>query len=129
MAQIKVVFNRCIQDSQEYGSNDEHMISRVFFTISVDGEQRADTYADIKQTVGDSYETGAVEVGHPANYSGPFHHQEFARQVEGYFRRLVGAQGRVIRIAPGARNITMQGNTYVVPHEVTFEADTSSPDW
>ena len=33
MAKVKITFHKCIQDSQEYGSNDEHMVSRIFFSI------------------------------------------------------------------------------------------------
>jgi hypothetical protein len=29
MAKVKITFQKCIQDSQEYGSNDEHMVSRI----------------------------------------------------------------------------------------------------
>ncbi len=78
MAKATVTFNRLVQDSQDYGSNDEHMVSRVFFTLEIDGTKH-ELYADIKQTVGSSYETGPIEVSKPHGYSGPFSHQEFQR--------------------------------------------------
>jgi hypothetical protein len=31
----KVTFRKLIQDSQEYGSNDEHLVSRVFFDLEI----------------------------------------------------------------------------------------------
>jgi hypothetical protein len=71
MATARIIFNRCIQDSQEYGSDNEHMISRVFFTLEI-RDRRIDLHADIKQAVGSSYETGPVEVGMPEGYRGPF---------------------------------------------------------
>lgn len=55
MARIRITFNRCIQDSQEYGSDDEHMVSRVFFNIQVNGEGKGEFTSDIKQTVGGGY--------------------------------------------------------------------------
>jgi len=39
MSRIKLNFHECIQDSQEYGSDDEHMVSLIFFSIEVNGEQ------------------------------------------------------------------------------------------
>jgi len=33
MSQISVTFHKLIQDSQEFGSDDEHMVSRAFFKI------------------------------------------------------------------------------------------------
>ena len=39
MSKATVNFHRCIQDSQDYGSNDEHMVSRVFFDLEVGNKQ------------------------------------------------------------------------------------------
>jgi len=33
MTRVRVTLKKCIQDSQDYGSNDEHMVSRVFLSI------------------------------------------------------------------------------------------------
>ena len=33
MKKARVTFRKCIQDSQEYGSNNEYMVSRVFFDL------------------------------------------------------------------------------------------------
>jgi len=69
MTKARVIFNKCIQDSQDYGSNDEHMVSRVFFTLEV-GDRRYDgLYVDVKQTVGSSYEDGPIEVSSPKGTS------------------------------------------------------------
>ena len=79
----RVTFFKCIQDSQDYGSNDEHMVSRVFFVLEIGGK-KFDLYADIKQTVGGDYETGPIEVAQPENYRGPFNYRAFrdaARKV------------------------------------------------
>ena len=38
MPQISVTFHKLIQDSQEFGSDDEHMVSRAFFKIEVEGQ-------------------------------------------------------------------------------------------
>ena len=31
----RVTFYKCIQDSQDYGSDDEHMVSRIFFFLEI----------------------------------------------------------------------------------------------
>jgi hypothetical protein len=125
---ITVTFIKCIQDSQEYGSDDEHMVSCVVFTIEVDGENSGEFCADLKQTVGDSYETGAIEVGRPAGYKGPFNQQEFSKCAEQYFRSLVGSKGRGIRIEGGG-NIRMQNNTYEFSSKYSFNSEGSSGGW
>lgn len=127
MAKARVTFNRLVQDSQDYGSNDEHMVSRVFFTLEIDGTKH-ELYADIKQTVGSSYETGPIEVSKPHGYSGPFSHQEFQRAAEIYYRSLVGSSGSGIRIQGGA-NIRMRNNTFFKQAVFEFEVGKESTAW
>lgn len=127
MARMKVTFHRCIQDSQDFGSDEEHMVSRVFFTIETE-EQVYEAHTDLKQTVGSDYATGPIEVGRPVGYPGPFNHTAFANAAEKYFRGLVGAGGSAIRIE-GARNVRMRNNTFVREHSVEFEVSGREGGW
>jgi hypothetical protein len=102
------------------------MVSRVFFELVRDGEPVGSFYADLKQTVGSSYETGSIEVGPPITpdgtiYDGPFSHQKFAEATEAYFRGLVGSEGSGIRIEGGSSNIRMMNNVFEQPWSVIFE--------
>jgi len=99
------------------------MISRVFFMLDVDGQYFPELYVDIKQTVGSSYETGAIEVGGPqgAKYRGPWNYQAFRSAAAAYYRRRVGAQGSGIKFGGGASNIRMRNNTFIVSESVEFE--------
>ncbi len=119
MPEITVKFHRCHQDSQEYGSDDEHMVSRVFFSLEVDGKPKGEFYTDLKLVVGDDFETGAIEVGPPVGYEGPFSHVQFTNAVTAYFRSLVGSRGSGIHIE-GGRNIRMRNNQFVQETEVRF---------
>src|SRR2546426_1903203 len=86
MPKVTVNFTRCVQDSQEYGSTDDHMVSRVFFTIETEGRS-VPCYADLKQTVGSDYLKGDIEVAPPKTqkdekpYRGPFNHEAFREQA------------------------------------------------
>jgi len=60
MPEVVVRFTKCQQNSQEAGSDDEHMVSRLFFSIEVDGKQIGAYHADLKQTVGST-----MAAGHP----------------------------------------------------------------
>src|SRR4029077_11625065 len=66
--QAKVTFRKLIQDSQEYGSNDEHIVSREFFDLEIGGKRHSDLYVDIKQPVGSDFETAPLEVGPPHDH-------------------------------------------------------------
>ena len=58
-----MTFQRCVQDSQEFGSDDEHMVSRVFFGLEIGGNAYHDLHVDIKQTVGSEFEGGPPDPG------------------------------------------------------------------
>jgi hypothetical protein len=128
MTQAKIFLQRLVQDSQEYGSDDEHMVSRVFFDLVIDGTRHQNLYCDVKQMVGSSFETAQLEVSKPAGYTGAFNHDSFQNIIEQYYRNLVGSQGRGIRITGGS-NIRMQNNTFVQPSEATFEVKVSGGPW
>ena len=145
MAKAVVTFFKCIQDSQEYGSNDEHMVSRVFFKLEIEGKEPINLESNIKQTVGSDYDSGPIEVSQPhrawrglwgirwpwcpLGYTGPFNYQAFRDCAEKYYRSLVGAQGSSIRIGPGSKNIRMRDNVHQQNMKCEFEIDSSAPGW
>jgi hypothetical protein len=128
MPRARVTFHKLIQDSQDYGSDDEHMVSRVFFTLEVEGTSYKELYVDIKQPVGSDFEEAPLEVSHPHSYSGPFNHQAFQKAVEAYYRGLVGASSSGIRIQGGG-NIRMRNNTFIRETKVEFDVSKESPAW
>ena len=128
MTKAKVIFQKLIQDSQDYGSDDQHMVSRAFFTVEVEGNVSKEAYVDIKQPVGSDFETSPLEVSKPAGYSGPFNYEAFREAAEGYYRSLVGAKGSGIHIAGGG-NFRMQHNTIIQQEVAEFEVSKESPAW
>ncbi|MFZ4535931.1 hypothetical protein [Propionivibrio sp.] len=128
MAIATVTLHKLVLDSQDYGSDDEHMVSRVFFDMEIEGKKYADLYADIKQPIGGSFESSALEVSSPANYKGTFNYEAFRAIVERYYRSLVGATGSGIRIT-GSSNIRMRNNTFVQSVTDQFEVKVSGGPW
>ena len=128
MTTAKLSLNKLIQDSQDYGSNDEHMVSRVFFDIEIEGTKHEGIYADIKQPIGSSFESSPLEVSSPANYRGAFNYEAFRSIVEQYYRSLVGAGGSGIRISGGS-NIRMRNNTFIQPATAEFEVQVTGGPW
>jgi len=126
MARVKISFQRCVQDSQEYGSNDEHMVSRVFFNMEVDGATKRDFSVDVKQVVGGDYETTPLEVSVPENYKGPY--EPFRQAVENYYRGLIGSSSHGIRISGGS-NIRMYNNIFAVTKIVEFDTEGTDAGW
>ncbi|MDD5700964.1 MAG: hypothetical protein PHU23_02840 [Dehalococcoidales bacterium] len=125
MPLAKVTFQKLIQDSQEYGSNDEHMVSRVFFDLEFGGKVYKNLYINIKQTVGGSFESEPLEIGNAEGYEGPFNYKDFRDGVEKYYRSLVGSKGSGIHISGGS-NIRMQNNTFSKQQSLTFNVNIDS---
>jgi hypothetical protein len=119
---VRIKLNKCIQNSQEVGSDDSHMMSRVFFEIVVNGNKKGSFYSDIKQPVGSEYNGEDLEVSVPEGYKGPFDHARFARGIRNYYQRLVGPKGSAISYG-GTKNLVMKNNTIVMAAEFEFEAD------
>ena len=128
MPTATVHFHKCIQDSQEYGSDDEHMVSRVFLTLEAGGETYPNLTVDIKQTVGARFESSPLEVGPPKGYRGSYNYAAFRHLVEQYYRSLVGSKGHGIRIEGGS-SVRMRNNTFVQPYTATFEYADKSAAW
>jgi hypothetical protein len=128
MPTAKVLFTHLIQDSQEYGSDGEHMVSRAFFDLDIDGTAHSGLYCDIKQAVGSSFESGPLDVSTPVGYSGPFNHQAFSEIAERYYRSLVGGAGHGIRISGGS-NIRMTNNRFNAPMQAEFAVDATGGGW
>jgi hypothetical protein len=49
VTQAKIHLQQLVQESQEFGSNDEHMESRAFFDLMIDGKLHQNLYCDVKQ--------------------------------------------------------------------------------
>jgi hypothetical protein len=123
MAKMSVHFQKVIQDSQEFGSDDEHMVSRVFFDLLLDGKRIHEGYVNIKQTVGSDFATGLIEVYPIEGYEGPMDFQRFQKVVTMYFRDLIGSKGSAINFGDNVRNLRMQNNTFITPRIFHFEVD------
>jgi hypothetical protein len=120
MSKAKIIFYKCVQDSQDYGSDDEHMVSRVFFNLEIGEETFEGLSANIKQVVGGDYDTGPMEVSQPFGYEGAFNHHAFRDCAEKYYRSCVGSEATGIEIGEGAR-IRMYGNIFKKKMVCEFE--------
>lgn len=115
----RVIFTRLVQDSQDLGSGDDHMVSSVYFDLEYGGKTYSDLHVDVKQAVGGDTEAFPLEIGRVSGYTGPGNYTAFRDGVERSFRGLVGSSGRGIQIADGA-NVRMRNNTFSMRSVVEF---------
>ncbi len=125
MSKLELIFSKCIQDSQEYGSNNEHMISRIFFSIN-----GIEYECNVRQTYGESFsfEKEPIEVESPDELKKIINYGQFRDEVENYYRQIVGKNGIGIRI-DGGTNARMSNNTCIITHKATIEKAGMSGAW
>ena len=112
---MKVRMIRLIQNSQEYGTGDDHMVSVVTFSVK---DERGKEYIGtclLKQTVGAPLEH-PLEVQAPIGYAGPELGPNLRKAVDHYYRSLVGPGASGISFS-GPGSITMINNTFEMPRE------------
>ena len=118
MATMRVNFASCVQDSRDYGSDDQYVVSRVFFSIWCGGQRYTGLYSDIKHPVDADIETNLLEITLPHGYDGPISSAAFRRSVGQYYRSLIGRGVLGARI--GESCTRMCDNTFLVPRSFEF---------
>lgn len=122
MVKAQIMFHKCFQNAQEYGSKDEYLVSRVFFSLQLPDKRIDDLYVDVKQTVGATFESGTLEIGLPQGFKDTINHALFRNAVEKYYRSLVGSTGSAIKITSGS-NIRMFDNWIIKPMTAEIEVN------
>ena len=127
MPTATVAFRRCIINVPEYGSDDEHVGSRVFFDLNVEGEGYANLHVDIRQLVREGTENEPLLVTRPEGYEGPFNFQVFQGLVEFYYRHAVGGKWGMF----GRQGLSMRLEGWTIEQEmlVQFEVFDEEAEW
>jgi hypothetical protein len=139
---IQLTFEACIQDAQEYGSNGVWMVSRLFFWIrreegTPSGDFPADlrrvagdkfdrtriapppdytgpiAYAELRQRVGEDFESGPIEVASPVGSPVPLDEAAFHKHALAYFRSVAAESGAMMRLGDGR---PLRGGTRPTAH-------------
>ena len=103
MPKAQLVFTTIIQDSQEFGSNGQYMVSRLFFDLRVGNDLHTGFSADIRQKVGDDREHAPVEVSMPHSLAGSISLIDFRKHVEQYYRESYGSTASAFQFGPGTK--------------------------
>ena len=124
MSTATVAFRRCIINSPEYGSDEDHVGSRIFFDLAVDDEGFANVYVDVRQLLDEGAESQPLFVSPPQGYDGPFNVQVFQGLVGFYYRHAVGAKWSML----GMKGINMRLEGWMVEQEMLVEFEVYDED-
>lgn len=122
-----VAFRRCVVNSPEYGSDEDHVGSRIFFDLRLGEAAFANLWVDIRQVVREGVEHEPLLVSKPEGYEGPFNVQVFQRLVEFYYRQAVGTKWGMF----GHPAVNMRLENWVIEYEmlVQFEVNDEESPW
>ena len=119
MTPMKIHFQGCTLNSQQYGGDDQHMSSVVQFTIEISGKRFENLSCQVKQTVGSDFENDPLEVLLPEGYDGPINYENYRLAVEHYYRLMIGEAGKAFRFGPNTRaSLINCGVTQPVSYEL-----------
>ena len=118
MIDARITFHKCIQDSKLFGSDDQHMISRIFLSIEVRDKRSSDIYVDVHQKPESTFDEGPLQVGPIQGYSGPLNSWAFQQAAEAYYRSLAQYELARVKVSFG-KNARRFEN--VVIHESTVD--------
>jgi hypothetical protein len=126
MPKMRMMFHKCLRASRDLGSDEKHMVSRLFFSLEIRGQRYDGLYADVKQPLG-PYETGSLEVSSPkgAPYTGPFNYEIYRYAAANYYRNIA-RRGIAIR---GEARTRIRNNEVKCPAVVEFDASGPDVSW
>jgi hypothetical protein len=106
------------RDAAELGSNDDVVVSRVFFHLWVSGEAPRRLAADVRHPVPGDHAATPLEITRPIDYRGPLNYAAFRRCVEAYYRRLV--DGAPAERSPGG---ALRARDQIIGAPINFSFD------
>ena len=89
----KLTFHKLVQDTQDFAPGDpnqNHMVSRAYFILDLNGKQYEDMSVVLRQPFGTDYATEPIEV----EGLGFIHRQLESQRLQGRRRRLLSRRPR-----------------------------------
>ncbi len=106
MATMKahIKFSTMFQDIQDYKMTDpgeDQIVSKIGFSLELDGSRHGPLFVEVRQPMGTDYKTEPLTVGSLAQEvtDGPWNHEAFTAVVEDYYRSSL-EKGISLRKAP-----------------------------
>lgn len=138
---LEVVCDEWHQIDQEQSPDSDHMVGEVYVRIrEVDYDPQAKrvvavtkehkpTKCTVKQSVGDVFEPGSIEVSRPVGYSGPYNHENFAKGVQHFIALACRCiPGRPVALGKSVHEAwtMMKDNTVLRPTTIYFPVKRSA---
>ncbi len=120
----QITFSAVVQDIQDYNIADpdeDQMVSRILFSLELDGS-RLGAFVEVAQPTGTDYKTEPLTVGPLSQevMGGPWNHEAFTAVVEDYYR---SALEKSVRLGE-AGGVHMQSDKIIHVKSYEFDIET-----
>ena len=93
MRRGRLEFTNLNYDSQELGSTEEQIVSRIFFDLYVRGDIHMGLFSDVRQVAGTNIDHASLEISLPPLLKDVINRQEFQDRVQENYREAVRSNG------------------------------------
>lgn len=104
MSNTKVIFHELVEYSQDAARNYTHKISRVYYSLEVDGRTINNLFSDVRQPANGDPESGKMEVTPPPGYRGELDGMALCKAVRKYCKNIIRPPKKVTEV-PSYSNI------------------------
>jgi hypothetical protein len=116
----KIIFHKLVLNSEALGSDEEHLVSRVYFSLQLDDHTVRDLYADFTQPAKGESLADSFQIGPPMGYSGPFNQGAFQELVKTYYNSIIGEHGSALAVR-GEGKLRIRNSTF--SQEARYEVE------
>ena len=88
---VRITFSTAVQDIQDYKMTDpgeDQIVSKIGFSLELDGSRHGPLFVEVRQPMGTDYKTEPLTVGPLLQEvtDGPWNQEAFTKVVEDYYR-------------------------------------------
>lgn len=124
MPVAKIEFEKIVLDNQDYSSftyDEDQMVSRIFFSIEIDGEIYSGLSVEICQPFCTDFQCDPLEIAIPkGKYSAGWDHSAFSVFCEAYYRYVTDKMV-LNKMDSASTNIRKRNNMFAMPASCEIE--------
>ncbi len=120
MATANIYIEKCVQDIQEAKVESE-MRSRIYFSMSLDGQIYNNLTVDILQAYGADYVRADIDIEPIKGYQGSFNLLAFKQGIESYYRALIRERASITSLGKGVLRTADKVFNYKHQFEMNIE--------
>jgi hypothetical protein len=116
MSKTKVIFHSIVEYSHDATREYHYKLSRVYYSLDIDGRQIDGLFSDVRQKTGNGSET--LEVAPPPAYRGELDREALCRAVREYLKNIARLEKEKVEIPSYS---TIPASSETIKHEMVVD--------